>query len=420
MAAVTAPSPPLSADAAARLILEHVAPLPAARRPLADAAGLVLAEAVMAPIDVPPWDNSAMDGYAARGEDLHAGVVLRIVDEIAAGQFGARRVGPGEAVRIFTGAPLPGGADTVVRQEDTVPGPGTVRVTVAPAAGRNVRRRGDDVGRGSTVFTAGTPLTAAALGVLASVAHGEPLVHPAPRVALLSSGDEVVGLDRRSEILAGKKIASSNSYAIAAAIRAAGGTPVDLGIAADDVALLAGRLPDAGAADLVLTTAGVSVGEHDLMRNAVTARGGRILATRVRIRPGGPLNFGVVNGIPWIGLPGNPVSALVTFELFARAAIRRLAGQVLPFRRTVPVVTGEAISLGPPLRHFLRVSLTEAPDGGPAVARLTGSQSSGVLTSLARADALLIVPEDRPEVPAGAALRALVLDDPHHVTEPPF
>jgi molybdopterin molybdotransferase len=251
------------------------------------------------------------------------------------------------------------------------------------------------------------------------VAHDRPLVHPAPRVALLATGDELVGLDRKAEILAGEKIASSNSYALGAAIREAGATPVDLGIAADKVEAVTERLRSAEGVALFVTTAGVSVGEHDLVRDAIKKLGGEISFSRVRIRPGGPLNFGSVNGVPWIGLPGNPVSSLVTFELFARPAIRRLAGHRLPFRRTVPVVTAEPLSLGPPLRHFLRVTLTPSPQGPPG-ARLTGSQSSGVLSSMANADALLIVPEDRPRVPAGTVLAALVLDDPGHVAEPPF
>ena len=410
---------PLDAGAAARLILEHVRLLAPVRVPLAQALGLVPAEDVPAPLDVPPWDNSAMDGYAARGADLRAGVVLRVIEEIPAGAVGSRRVGPGEAARIFTGAPLPAGADTVVRQEDTVPGPGTVRVTAAPEPGRNVRRRGEDLTRGAPVLQGREPLTAAALGVLASVVHAEPLVHPRARVAFFASGDELAAIDRREEILSGSKIASSNSFTIAAAIRDAGAVPVDLGIVPDDRAALAARVPSAGTADLLVTTAGVSVGEHDLLRAAIADRGGTIHFSRVRIRPGGPLTFGVVQGIPWLGLPGNPVSALVTFELFVRPAIRKLQGNARPFRRAIPVVTAEPLSLGPPLSHFLRVTLTAAGGGLPA-ARLTGSQSSGVLSSMARADALLIVPEDRPAVPAGERLTAIVLDDPEHVAEPPF
>lgn len=409
----------LAAEAAARLILEQVRPLNPVRRPLADCRGLVLAEEVLAHIAVPPWDNSAMDGYAFRGADSRAGATLRVIEEVRAGGFPTRPVGPGEATRLFTGAPIPEGADTVIRQEDTTASAGTVQIVVPPAAGKNVRKRGEDLSPGATAVARGLELTPARLGVLASVAHAEPLVHPVPHVALLATGDEVVKLDRRSEILAGKKIASSNTYALAAAIVEAGGVPVDLGIAPDTKDAVRERLRAAGDADLIVTTAGVSVGDHDLVRDALTSLGGTVTFSRVQIRPGGPLNSGSLNGIPWIGLPGNPVSSLVTFELFARPAIRRLAGQRLPFRRAVPVVTAEALSLGPSLRHFLRVTLTPASDG-PPVAHLTGSQSSGVLSSMAKADALLIVPEDRHDVPAGTILQAVVLDDPAHVAEPAF
>ncbi|HZH39782.1 MAG TPA: gephyrin-like molybdotransferase Glp [Gemmatimonadales bacterium] len=411
-----------TADEAARRILSRVHPLVPSRRPLTECRGLVLAEDVRASIDVPPWDNSAMDGYAARGADLQAGATLRVIEVVAAGRFPTRTVGPGEATRLFTGAPVPTGADTVIRQEDTTAGDGSVRIVVPPQQGRNVRKRGEDLPKGSTALARGTELTAARLGVLASVGEAEPLVHPAPRVALLATGDEVVALDRRAEILAGEKIASSNSYALSAAIRDAGGIPLDLGIAPDSTDAVKTRLAAGSDVDLIITTAGVSVGDHDLVREAITALGGAIEFSRVRIRPGGPLNFGSLQGVPWIGLPGNPVSSLVTFELFARPAIRRLAGQALPFRRTIPVVTAEALSLGPELRHFLRVTLTREPhaaDGRPR-AHLTGSQSSGVLSSMAKADALLIIPEDRREVPAGASLQALVLDDPVHVAEPAF
>ena len=260
----------------------------------------------------------------------------------------------------------------------------------------------------------------AALGVLASIGHAHPLVHPAPRVAYLSSGDEIVDLDRRDEILAGKKIASSNSYTLDAAIRRAGGTPWNLGIAKDTAESLETHLTPGREADLLTTTAGVSVGEHDLVRDVLTSLGCEMKLWKVRLRPGGPLGFGLLGSTPWLGLPGNPVSTLVTFELFVRPAIRRLLGHALPFRRAVPVVVDEPVTLGPRLQHFLRAVVTAEPDSGPRHVRLTGPQGSGILTSMARADALLIVPEDRSEVPAGAALTAILLDDPHHVAEPPF
>lgn len=416
----------LTPTEAARLILEHIAPLAAERRPLQDALDRVLAEDVASPIDLPAWDNSAMDGYAARGVDVRGAsaerkATLRVIETVPAGCFPQRPVGPGEATRIFTGAPIPAGADGVIRQEDTEPlGDGCIAVTNDRDAGRNVRRRGEDIRRGEVVLPAGAALGPAQLGVLASIAHATPLVHRAPRVAFMGSGDEIVDLDRREEILAGEKIASSNSYTLHGMIARVGATPVNLGVARDTRESLREHLAGAADADLLITTAGVSVGEHDLVREVLTELGCDMKLWKIRMRPGAPLGFGLLRGQPWIGLPGNPVSTMVTFELFVRPAIRKMLGHALPFRRALPVCVGETITLGPKLRHFLRAVV--APEGreGVLTARLTGPQGSGILTSMARANALLIVPEDRPSVAAGETLRALVLDDPHHVAEPPF
>ena len=403
---------------AARLILAGIHPLAPARRPLREALDLVLAETVTSRLDLPPWDNSSMDGYAVRAADVAAaGTELRVIESVPAGAFPTRAPGAGEATRIFTGAPLPAGADTVIRQEDTTRAGDRVTITDIRDRGRNVRRRGEDIARGATVLAPGTALGPAQLGVLAAIAHAEPLVHPAARVAFFGTGDEIADLDESAAILGGRKIASSNSYTLHGLIRRAGGVPEDLGLARDTRESLIARLQAARGADLIVTSAGVSVGEHDLVRDAVNALGGTLALWRVRMRPGAPLAVGTLFGVPWIGLPGNPVSTMVTFELFVRPAIRRLMGQPLPFRRTVPVRLAEPVTLGPPLRHYLRVVVE--PDSPPR-ARLTGPQGSGILTSMARAHALLIVPADRPDVRAGEMLDALLLDDPHHVAEPPF
>ena len=426
---------------AARLILQHLRPLRPVRAPLRDALDLVLARDVTSPLDLPPWDNSAMDGYACRATDLAPGVVLQVIESVAAGAFPKKKIGPGQATRIFTGAPLPDGADTVVRQEDTVPheqrgarsssplsrrerGTGgedhRVQVTDARDARKNLRRKGEDIRKGERVLAAGTALGPAQIGVLASIVHRKPAVHPRPVVAFMGSGDEIADLDEKRAILAGRKIASSNSYSLFAAIERAGGVPLDLGIAKDTRASLRRHLAKAGRADLLVTTAGVSVGEHDLVRDVLAEMGCEMKLWRIRMRPGAPLGFGLLKRVPWIGLPGNPVSTLVTFELFVRPAIRRLMGHPLPYRRTVPVLVEEPVRLGPRLRHFLRAVVAPSGNGGTLAARLTGPQGSGILTSMARANALLIVPEDRPEVAAAETLQALLLDDPHHVADPPF
>jgi molybdopterin molybdotransferase len=408
---------------AARFILGHVKPLEPARRPLREALDAVLAEDVTSPLDLPPWDNSAMDGYAVRSADVTGPVELDVIETIPAGHFPQKRVGPGQAARIFTGAPLPEGSDGVIRQEDTEALPrNRVAIRNARDAGKNLRRRGEDIRKGAVALAAGTALGPAQLGVLASLAHDLPLVYRTPRVAFMGSGDEIVDLDRKAEILAGKKIASSNSYTLSGMIRRAGAEPVELGIARDTKKSLREHLErfSGSGADLLVTTAGVSVGEHDLVRDVLQELGGELKMWRVQMRPGAPLGFGSLFEKPWIGLPGNPVSTMVTFELFVRPAIRRLAGHPLPFRRTVPVTLQEAITLGPKLRHYLRAIVQSSDAGTSLTARLTGPQGSGILTSMARANALLIVPEDMPAAPVGAALQALVLEDPHHVAEPPY
>ena len=411
---------------AARLILEHVRTLEPRRVPLRDALDLVLAEPVASPIDLPALNNSAMDGYAVRAADVAGAAperpaLLRVIETVPAGRFPTVPLGPGEATRIFTGAPLPEGADGVVRQEDTEPRTdGLVAVTADRDARRNVRSRGEDIRQGHVVLQPGDALGPAQLGVLASIAQAEPLVHRRPRVAYLASGDEIVDLDRRDEILAGRKTATSNSYTLDALIRRTAAEPLDLGIARDAKDSLREHIARRGDADLLVTTGGVSVGEHDLLRELVTELGGEVKLWRVRMRPGSPLAFGTLDGRPWIGLPGNPVSTMVTFELFVRPVIRRLLGHPLPFRRTVRVRLMEPVTLGPRLRHYLRATVDVDGREGPTAAHLTGPQGSGILTSMARANALLIVPEELTAVPAGAILDARLLDEPRHVAEPPF
>ena len=401
---------------AARIILEHCRPLATERRSLHDALDAVLAENITSPIDLPPWDNSAMDGYAVRSADLRdTETVLEVIETIAAGQFPQKPIGKAQATRIFTGAPLPEGADTVIRQEDTTPvSNGQVTIYNTRDAKKNIRRRGEDIHKGVVVLAAGVALGPAQLGVLASIACTSPLVYRRPRVAFMGSGDEIVDLDRRDEILAGTKIATSNSYTLDALIRRAGAEPVNLGVARDSKESLREHLRGAANVDLLITTAGVSVGEHDLVRDVLQELGGELKLWRIAMRPGAPVGFGLLRDVPWIGLPGNPVSTMVTFELFVRPAIRRLQGHALPYRHTTPVTVTEPITLGPRLRHYLRAIVENGH------ARLTGPQGSGILTSMVRANALLIVPAEMPSVPVGTVLEALILDDPRHVAEPPY
>jgi molybdopterin molybdotransferase len=408
---------------ASERILADIQPLPAERVPLREALGRVLAADVPAPVSLPPWDNSSMDGYAVRAADVagarqDAPAVLRVVGTIAAGGAAEYAVGPGEAVRIMTGAPLPAGADSVVRVEDTDGGTERVAVRNARDAGRNVRPRGEDLARGEVAVATGTLVGAAQLGVLASVGAAHVQVHRRPRVAILSSGDELVDVDRFDDVIAGRRIVASNSYTLWALAQAAGAEPVDLGLVGDEPKAIRARLEQGlVSCDVLLTSGGVSVGAFDFTREVVTALGAEIRLWRVRMRPGAPIGFGLLRGAPWLGLPGNPVSAMVTFELFARPVLRRMAGHRLLFRRPVTVRVDEPITLAAPLMHFLRAVVTPGADGAVATARLTGPQGSGLLTSMERANALVVVPEDRMRVEAGELLRAILLTDEARMAE---
>jgi molybdopterin molybdotransferase len=401
-------------EASAR-ILEQITALSVERAPLLDALGRVLAEPIRAPLTLPAWANSAMDGYAVRAEDINAAtadhpIALRVLETVAAGQFPKQRVGAGEAIRIMTGAPVPQGADTVVRVEDTDGGTLQVLVRDARDAGRNVRPRGEDFKEGDSLLEPGAPLQAAQLGILASIGRSTVDVFRRPRVAIMGSGDELVDVDRFHEVLAGRKIVSSNGYTLQALVRDAGGDPVNLGVAADDPASLREHLRRSVGCDLLLTSAGVSVGEFDYTRDVISALGAEMKFWKVRMRPGAPLGFGILGTTPWIGLPGNPVSTMVTFELFVRPVIRRMLGHARLFRRPVAAVLEERVTIGARLTHFLR-AIINTRDDGTVIARLTGPQGSGILTSMARANALLVVPEDRPVVEAGETLHALPLGD---------
>ena len=410
-------SDPLSARDAALRVLAAVRAQPPLRVPLDDALGMVLADDIVSPIDIPAHRTSSMDGYAVRAADVRGALsarpsLLRLVDRIPAGSAPAGAVGPGECARVFTGSRVPDGADSVVRQEDAAAEGDSIQVFDDRDAGANLRQPGEDLRRSAVAVAAGTRLTPAHLGILAALAEAAPMVVRRPRVAILCGGDEVVDVDRPDEILSGRKVGSASTHALLALVRESGGEPVDLGIASDGVDSIRAHLMRAVDADLIVTAGGISVGDHDHVRAAVVASGGTIDFWRARIRPGGPIGAGTIAGLPWVGLPGNPVSAMVTFELFVRPAIRRMSGHAAPFRRSRTVRTVEPIHLRPRLQHFLRAIVTDA--AGRRDARLTGPQGSGILSSMAAANALLIVSEGQHETPAGAELQALLLDETDH------
>ncbi|MGH7506540.1 MAG: molybdopterin molybdotransferase MoeA, partial [Longimicrobiales bacterium] len=318
-------------------ILARIQPADAETRSLSDALGRTLARDVVSPIDQPPWDNSAMDGFAVRAADVRGAspdrpARLRVIETVPAGGFPSRSVGPGEATRIMTGAPVPAGADGVIRVEHVREERDVIDVVSDADAGRNVRAKGEDIGAGSVVLERGRTLRAAEIGVLASIGCARIEVHRAPRVAILATGDELVDLDAFDQVLAGRRIVNSNSYALAAATRATGCDPVVLGIARDDETSLREHLAAAASTDVLISTAGASVGEHDLVKHVLDAMGFELAFWRVQMRPGSPFSFGELPRergapLPVFGLPGNPVSALVTFEVLVRPALRKMQGR---------------------------------------------------------------------------------------------
>ncbi|MDQ2914789.1 MAG: molybdopterin molybdotransferase MoeA [Chloroflexota bacterium] len=378
------------------------------------ALGRVCAEDILATVTMPPWSNSSMDGYAVRSADITPvmkgePVTLRVVGTIAAGEFAPKALKRGQAMRIMTGAPVPGGADSVIRKEDTDEGTQKVEIRDARDVWKNIRPAGEDYQRGDLLAKRGTPIKPALIGVLASSGVATVQAFRRPRVAIISSGNELVDIDDFEEVVAARRIVSTNSYTLDALTRVAGGVSVDLGIAADTRASLRKKLEQARDCDLIVTSAGVSVGELDYTRDVFAALGGKLRFWKVKMRPGAPLAFGMLNDVPWLGLSGNPVSAMVSFELFVRPALRKMQGHANLFRRTLTVTVEEDVKITAKLTHFLRAWVTRKEDG-TLTARLTGLQSSGALTSMAKANALLIVPETSPTVAKGAQLKALVLD----------
>jgi molybdopterin molybdotransferase len=407
-----------SVDDALTRILQEVAPLPAERAALLDSLNRVLAEDIRAEVNLPPFANSSMDGYAVRAADVAGAsrdhpVSLKISMDIPAGAAPERLLGQGEAARIMTGAPLPPGADAVVPVEQTdgrwTPGghetlPSTVQIYRSAQPAENVRQIGEDIRAGHVVLAVGTLLRAPEIGVLASLGYMYVPVIRQPRVAILSTGDELVDLDQPQPP---GKIRDSNSYTLAALVQTYHGFPIRLPIARDNLEDVRRRFHEAleQHPDLILSSAGVSVGAFDVVR-AVLDELGKIEFWRINLRPGKPLAYGSIQSVPFFGLPGNPVSAMVTFDIFVRPVLCRM-GSRAEHTPTIDVITGEDIR-SDGRRSYLRVKLTPH-ENGQLIAHLTGTQSSGVLTSMVQADGLLIVPEGLTLVPAGSPLPVRLL-----------
>ena len=407
----------LSVNEARERILSQFEPVKPENLPLADALNRVLAQDVRAADDLPLFDNSSMDGFALRASDVSEAAPssprsLRVVADIPAGTSPTIVLGPGEAARIMTGAHMPDGADAVIPVEDTdfenrnagTQAPEIVSIRKAARAGENVRRRGMDIRSGDAVLLAGRQLKPQDLGLLAMIGVSTVTVYHKPRIALLSSGDELIDPDAPLEK---GKIRDSNSYTLAALIESAGAEPVRLGVAKDNFESVRALFERAVylRVDLILSSAGVSVGAFDYVKDVIEADG-KMDFWRVNMRPGKPLAFGNYKEVPIIGLPGNPVSAFVGFEVFVRPVLARLAGQSGGIRSGVRVRSEEEI-LSDGRESYLRAEVREVD--GVLTARLTGHQGSGNLYSLVQANALLIIPAGVKCVPAGQEVNAWIL-----------
>jgi molybdopterin molybdotransferase len=403
----------ISVEEALARILAEISPLSVAQVLLPDSFGLVLAQNVVAQEDIPPFANSAMDGFALLSRDSQPQhghpQRLRISGSVAAGYVADHAVEEGTTMRIMTGAPLPEGADSVIQVELTRH-EGTnsewVEILEEVPPGNNIRPAGEDMQRGQTVLQQGCEIGPWEIGILATLGWASTPVFRRPQVAILGTGDEVIDIN---EPLRPGKIRNSNSYLLEAAVRRVGAEPHRLGVASDTVESLREKFSEALQYDLIITSGGVSVGDFDLVKN-IMAEQGQINFWRINMRPGKPVAFGHISGVPLLGLPGNPVSAAVTFELFGRPVIRKMMGHTRLERPQVDVIVEDGISDRAMRRHYVRAHV-EWRDGR-FMARTTGNQGSHIMTSLLNVNAFIIVPEGGIEVHPGDTAKAMMLDWP--------
>ena len=402
----------ITIEEALRHILDTITEGPATVAEIRDALGLVLARDVRSRCDVPAFANSAMDGYAVRSADTLGAsrrrpVELRVVETVPAGSSPTRRVGPGQASAIMTGAPMPRGADSVLIVEATARRGGTVRCLAEARAGEHIRRAGEDVRRGTLVLHRGTVIRPQEMGMLAAVGVTRARVIRRPRVALLSTGSELVDAARRP---CRGQVRDCNRVSLHGLVVKYGAVPVDFGIAGDDARGLRRRLRATASCDLVLTSGGVSVGEYDLVRRTLAELGAEMIFWRVRMKPGKPVAFGLLGRTPIFGLPGNPVSAIVSFEIFVRPAILAMMGRTRLAKPVITAILGEKIEKPADRVHLVRARIRRR--GGISVAVPTGPQGSAILRSLTRADGLIVVPARTTVVEAGSPVRVMMLDWP--------
>ncbi len=424
----------LSVGEAVRRVLAQAEPLEAEEVALADGLGRALARDLVATATLPPWDNSAMDGYAVRHQDVESAtletpVSLRVTSVVPAGRLARTRLGKAHAARIMTGAPVPPGADAIVRVEDTdaEADPGIVRIFAAVEAGRDIRPGGQDMRAGDRLLPAGTTMGPGQLGLVAASGSGTLWVRRRPRVAILSNGDEIAPLEEFQRVRAGKAIPETNAHTLAAAVAQIGGVPLPLGIARDTPESIQEQVLRARslAADVLVTSGGASMGEYDLFKRVLAKLGFKLDFWRVRMRPGTPFSFGSLPGqgeeppLPVFGLPGNPASSFVTFQIYCRPYLLRRAGHRAHHRRVMAARAGERFRSPEHLTHFFRVTVEPGPSH--AVVRPSGPQTSGLVRAQGLAQGLAVVPEGVGEVLEGETLNVILLDDfGHSQSEPGF
>ncbi len=404
----------ISVNQALEEVLKHVDVLEGEERPILDCLGQVLVDDIYAGINVPPMDNAAMDGYAVQSRDTKGASqesprILRVIGTITAGSLPEREVESGTAIRIMTGAPVPRGADSVVKFEDTDEeqqkgSPTRIGILYEVKTGSNIRQAGESVAKGALVLSKGVVLRPSEVGVLASLGCSTVKVVRRPVVAILATGDEVVEINKP---LPPGKIYNSNTYSLAALVLRYGGIPKIMGIALDSEDSLMPRLQHDVDADMLITIGGVSMGDYDIVKD-VLAKQGEIVFWKVRMKPGKPLAFGKLGGIPHLGLPGNPVSCMVNFELFVRPAIFKMMGKKNLSKPTIEAITENSIANSDGRRTFARVIVEKR--SGKFYARLTGPQGSHILTSMSLANGLAVIPEDIPRVEKGEVVQVMMLD----------
>ncbi|MGH7260091.1 MAG: molybdopterin molybdotransferase MoeA [Nitrospiraceae bacterium] len=399
-----------SLQEAQKIVLDAAHPLGLEKIGLLEVLGRVLGEDIIAERDNPPWDNSAMDGFAVRHEDIkqeHAiskAVTLTVIEDVPAGKMATKTVGPGQAIRIMTGAPVPKGADTVLKVEDTEQTPDSVKVFKPEPRGSNIRPQGEDVKKGECIIAKGTQIRPGEAGMLAILAKSFVFVYQRPRVAILSTGDELADLDER---FSEEKIINSNSWGIAAAVQEAGGVPFLLGIAKDNPAALKEKIMHGLNADILVLSGGVSMGDYDFTKAVFKDLGAEMHFWKLAIRPGQPLAFGKIQGKLAFGLPGNPVSSMVTFEQLVRPAMLKMGGHRSYGRPVVQAQFQEKFSKRTDRRHFLRGVLTR--EDGVFKVRTTGDQGSGILTSMIKANCLIDIPQEVEKLNPGDAVTVQIL-----------